>query len=774
MTLTKYESDYANDSIVVFGAGKGIEKILRIWWQFGEWKIAEIWDNNARENQTLAYENVVFNVVKPHRLERSLEIVISSDIYYDDIKHQLIDEFQIQVNRIHHWNYCLNSIKQKIISKYHDSTDSYIQRIVGYLYANDLSVFNNGIRNESFYDNFAVSRDNDTGLLYSSWNGKKIYLKRDINNARKAKSYLSGLLVEQINGSPHRYLQRGFEIEQGDVIIDCGAAEGIFTLDAVDKAEKIYCVECDKDWIEALKLTLKPYGDKCIIIEKMIGGQNTVDTITIDEIFRRADKSPTFIKMDIEGCEADVISSSEYIENCQNIRIEACTYHRSQDGDLLKNTLRTKGFTTKFSSGYMFFPYLGDIVPELRHGLILADKRKTKILLWGAGTYLKDIIDDIEDNRNDIIGVIDHDGNKKNYLEKNGYTFYFPFQLKDLNYHIIVITAKSKEQYQSIFRECLKEGVGEDKIIWYWDTNGEGSVFRNRVERLLEIKKYKCRAENAPFELGVISTPKIHSSEEVLNRLINEHLSLCRFGDGEFEIIRGNERAWFQQDDDDLAKRLKSVLRTKNDKIIVGIADNFGSLSKYTDQAADAIRFYVSGDTREDIMHMLDSTTWYGNAYVTRPYMIYEDKRHAERIFHLYKKLWQDRSVCVVEGAKGRFGLGNDLLDNTNNIKRISCPATNAYGRYDEIYDAATKLDKDTLFLVSLGPAATVLAYDLTMAGYQAIDIGQLDNEYDWYKMRVTSRVPIPGKMVAECRNECSEKINLYDKKWKSQIIKSI
>ena len=399
------------------------------------------------------------------------------------------------------------------------------------------------------------------------------------------------------------------------------------------------------------------------------------------------------------------------------------------------------------------------------------DKRKIRMLLWGAGTYLKDIIDDIDGNRNEIIGIVDHSNRKKYSTEKVGYTFYLPSQVKNLDYQKVVITAKRKEQYQSIYNDCIKVGIDEKQIIWYWDTTEDDSIFRNRGERLLEIKKYKCRAENAPYELGVISTPKIHSSEEVLNRLINEHLSLCRFGDGEFEIIRGNERAWFQQDDDDLAKRLKSVLRTKNDKIIVGIADNFGSLSKYTDQAADAIRFYVSGDTREDIMYMLDSTTWYGNAYVTRPYMMYEDKRHAKRIFHLYKKLWQDRSVCVVEGEKGRFGLGNDLLDNTNNIKRIPCPAANAYGRYDEIYDAATKLDKDTLFLVSLGPAATVLAYDLTMAGYQAIDIGQLDNEYDWYKMRVTSRVPIPGKMVAECRSEESETSTIYDNIWKKQVI---
>ena len=38
-------------------------------------------------------------------------------------------------------------------------------------------------------------------------------------------------------------------------------------------------------------------------------------------------------------------------------------------------------------------------------------------------------------------------------------------------------------------------------------------------------------------------------------------------------------------------------------------------------------------------------------------------------------------------------------------------------------------------FLLPLGPAATVLAYDLFKAGYQAIDVGHVDVEYEWWRM---------------------------------------
>ena len=41
-------------------------------------------------------------------------------------------------------------------------------------------------------------------------------------------------------------------------------------------------------------------------------------------------------------------------------------------------------------------------------------------------------------------------------------------------------------------------------------------------------------------------------------------------------------------------------------------------------------------------------------------------------------------------------------------------------------------MPKSVLFLVALGPTATVLAYDLSKIGYQAIDIGHIDISFVW------------------------------------------
>lgn len=46
---------------------------------------------------------------------------------------------------------------------------------------------------------------------------------------------------------------------------------------------------------------------------------------------------------------------------------------------------------------------------------------------------------------------------------------------------------------------------------------------------------------------------------------------------------------------------------------------------------------------------------------------------------------------------------------------------------------------------------ATVLAYDLSLRGYQALDLRHIDVEYEWYLRRCTSKIPIDGKYVNEC-----------------------
>jgi glycosyltransferase family protein len=140
----------------------------------------------------------------------------------------------------------------------------------------------------------------------------------------------------------------------------------------------------------------------------------------------------------------------------------------------------------------------------------------------------------------------------------------------------------------------------------------------------------------------------------------------------------------------------------------------------------------------------------YFNTFITRPYIDFKSKERCGLWFNMLKTVWDKRDVVFVEGEKSRLGVGNDLFDNASTIKRILCPPVNAFGKYDLILNKALEQDKNVLFLLALGPTATVLAYDLHKQGYQAIDVGHVDIEYEWYRMGATHKVSVQSKYVNE------------------------
>ena len=246
-----------------------------------------------------------------------------------------------------------------------------------------------------------------------------------------------------------------------------------------------------------------------------------------------------------------------------------------------------------------------------------------------------------------------------------------------------------------------------------------------------------------------ISYPVIRSSEEAIEEILQNKKSLVRFGDGEFATMEGQIRAKFQTEvDQKLAERLYQVLRNKEEGVITAIADNYGNLDEYTVNSQREIRAYMAPEVRESHMRLLLPGKVYYNAYLSRPYAMYADKE-PEKIrekFLRLRCLWEKRDCVFIEGEKTRMGVGNDLFDNAKSIVRILAPAQNAFRVYEALFAAAKQCRKDVLFLIALGPAATVLAYDLAMAGYQALDIGHLDLEYEWYLKGQGGRTEVPHK----------------------------
>lgn len=118
----------------------------------------------------------------------------------------------------------------------------------------------------------------------------------------------------------------------------------------------------------------------------------------------------------------------------------------------------------------------------------------------------------------------------------------------------------------------------------------------------------------------------------------------------------------------------------------------------------------------------------------------------------LLKRLWNNRDIIFIEGKDTKMGVGNDLFDNATSVRRILCPSRDAFARYDHILDAVKAMnhDENDLYILALGPTATVMAADLHLLGFQALDLGHLDIEYEWFRQGVTKKVPITGKYSNE------------------------
>ncbi|MEY8392213.1 GT-D fold domain-containing glycosyltransferase [Lachnospiraceae bacterium 45-W7] len=288
-------------------------------------------------------------------------------------------------------------------------------------------------------------------------------------------------------------------------------------------------------------------------------------------------------------------------------------------------------------------------------------------------------------------------------------------------------------------------------------------------------------SENMPFELldprlkrEEYCFPNIRSAEETIEEIIRNKKSMARFGDGEFSQIIKLDRHKFQKLDERLGSRLKEVLYSRHPRMLIAIANNYGSLQDFTESAANAIRIYMTnGGTRKQHMELLEPDRVYYDAYVSRPYVMYKDWRTnapGKRFEHI-RDIWKDRRVIIVEGAQTRMGVFNDLLDGARDIKRILAPATNSFDRYDDILKSALEsASEDILFLIAMGPAAGVLAYDLTAEGYQALDIGHLDLEYEWFLAGEGKRLPVPYKYNNEVEGDDTAE-ELHDPLYEGQII---
>ena len=267
-----------------------------------------------------------------------------------------------------------------------------------------------------------------------------------------------------------------------------------------------------------------------------------------------------------------------------------------------------------------------------------------------------------------------------------------------------------------------------DKLVYCYD------VIRTVPEYLKALK-----------DKSQIPDIKFYSDEETVSLIVKERKSLSRFGDGEFMWMSGERIASFQDYSAEFARDLTLAFKNGNENLLVGIPYGVFDSSKCNINAKMHWRI-IRSNFISRLVKFMDVNRVYSDASITRPYIDYRDRNYSASIF-----------------------------DNATSIKRIICPAENAYSKLEAIKSSIRlNVEKDTLILGALGPTASILASQLCDEGYQFVDIGHVDVEYMWYLRHAILRETIEGKYVNESGvRTCS---NLYDKDmgYQSSIIDKV
>lgn len=296
-------------------------------------------------------------------------------------------------------------------------------------------------------------------------------------------------------------------------------------------------------------------------------------------------------------------------------------------------------------------------------------------------------------------------------------------------------------------------------------------IMKRYISHLKEDIAYFIYKVKDFFQTKKVDKPIVKSVDEAIDMIINNNASISRFGDGEFNLLQG-ESINFQDYNEELALKLRDILISRDKNIIVCIPDVFNSLEEY---ATYSKRVWTAllAQNRKKWCNILDMNKSYYNAFISRPYVIYKDKSKCESKFESLKRIWNDKELLIVEGEKSRLGVGNDLFNNSKSIKRIICPSINAYSKYNEIFKVTQKYGEKKLVLIALGPTATVLSYDLFREGFQAIDIGHIDIEYEWFLRKAIGKIKVDGKATNEAidGNEVEE---IVYKEYYDQIVERI
>lgn len=162
----------------------------------------------------------------------------------------------------------------------------------------------------------------------------------------------------------HYYEIEGMEINKDDEVLDCGVAEGLFSVKAAKRCKKVYAIEPSPIWQNSLELTFSKYSNielRCCALSDRSGtvymddnetsskiykkqsklARYCVRTTTVDEEFlNNAQFRVSYIKADLEGSDLNMLKGAKETIYKFAPRIAITTYHEKSHAEEMTKIIK--------------------------------------------------------------------------------------------------------------------------------------------------------------------------------------------------------------------------------------------------------------------------------------------------------------------------------------------------------------------------------------------------------------------------------------------------
>lgn len=214
---------------------------------------------------------------------------------------------------------------------------------------------------------------------------------------------------------------------------------------------------------------------------------------------------------------------------------------------------------------------------------------------------------------------------------------------------------------------------------------------------------------------------RILSYTDTLSEIAKPGVSLARFGDSEIKMLSTNFSIGFQRFSPELQSSLHQVLQDPKENLLIGFPPVFRN-----EQWSRLWENHFSS-TQKAFNHI----PALANTAVSRPPCFSEIKGAA---LTGWKKVWDQKSVTIITGRGSRFQYYEELFGNSTSFEYIYAQPVDAFEQMHSIIKSVESGPASDVYLISLGPTATVLAYELAERGFKALDVGHLSASYAYWK----------------------------------------